>query len=193
MTTALSEKICSVPEFLKLDWTDADENEYELIEGQIVVKLQGSTSGKHADVVVRLSTALDTFGGVSAGEKRPGKVYAGASTTLGQPEGLNLPKPDVCFVIKGNGPETFDGPLPVAPDLVIEVNSPSDTDERRVAKLRAYQQAGVSLVWSVSLAEEFVIVYSKNKPFPQLFNIEDELDGDEVLPGFRLRVKALFK
>ncbi len=192
MTTETSEKLYTVEEFLNLEWPDDDENEYELIGGRIVANLQGSSSGFYGDVSGRICTEFNNFAGSTAGEKRTGTAFVGSSTTLGQPQGKNNPKPDVCFVLKGRAPENFSGPIPVAPDIVVEVNSPSDTDERRFEKLQAYQQAGVALIWSVHLLEKFVVVYSKNELYPRFFTLNDELDGSDVLPGFKLKVRALF-
>lgn len=194
MTVETTEKLYTVEEFLALELPE-DENEdnyeYQLIGGWIV--RQGTTSGKHGDIVTRVATALNLFGGVAAGEQRIGTVYSGSSTDLGNPKGQNYPKPDVCFVLKGNGPVDFEGAIPVAPDLVIEVNSPSDTDARRFEKLQAYQQSEVKLIWSIHMLERFVVVYTKGDSDPAFFSVKGELDGGAVLPGFKLAVKALFE
>ncbi len=189
MSVEISEKLYTVEQFLALDLSDKDE--YELIGGQLV--RQGVTSGKHADIATRVATALNVFGGAAAGEKRLGTVYTGGSTTLGQPEGKTFPKPDVCFVLKGHGPAEFEGPIPVAPDLVVEINSPSDTDERRFEKLQAYQQAGVKLIWSIHMLERFVVVYRAEESYPNFLTAQDQLDGGTVLPNFKLAVRTLFE
>lgn len=190
MSIQLEEKLYTVPEFLDMEWPDDDECDYELLGGRIVAK-SGTTSGKHGDVVIRIGTELNIFAGVKAGEKRIGKVYVETSTTLGQPEGSYCPKPDVCFVRKGNGPEEFDGAIPVAPDLVVEVWSPSDTDERRLEKIQMYQANGVKLIWSIHMLDKYIMVYRLNRP-RSFLDLEDELDGEEVVPGFKLKVNNLF-
>jgi len=189
----LATKLYTVAEFLNLEVADEDEEDYELIGGRIVAKSQGSTSATHGEIASLISYYLQAYAGVGAGEKRLGKVYDAVSTNLGQPTGLSMPKPDVCFVLKGRTPDKFAGPIPVAPDLVVEVNSPSDTEERRYEKLVAYQEAGVSLIWTIYVLEKYVMVYRKGEPYPQLFNLKDELDGGEVLPGFKLAVSKLFE
>lgn len=83
--------------------------------------------------------------------------------------------------------------LEVAPDLVVEVNSPSDTEERMEKKLKAYQEAGVKLIWSVHMLRKYVLVYYGAEPMPSLVTIDGELEGENVLPGFRLPVKNIFK
>ncbi len=88
--------------------------------------------------------------------------------------------------------EELDSPIPVAPDLVVEVHSPSDTEERRHEKLKAYQQAGVSIIWSIHMLDKFVLVYYKDQRHPQLRTLDDVLDAGTIIPGFTLPVKDLF-
>ncbi|NWJ95227.1 MAG: Uma2 family endonuclease [Chloroflexi bacterium] len=192
MTIVLSEKLLTIPEFLAMEWPDDEfDTDYELIGGRVVAR-QGITSKSHSLIVGRISTALNIFAGDFAGEKQTGLVFPGGSTNLGNPQGKHFPKPDCCFVLKERLPA--DSPeIAVAPDIVIEVNSPSDTDERRVEKLQMYQQAGVVLIWSIHMLEKYVMVYQLGKTYPTLLTLENELDGGEVLPGFKLKVSKLFE
>jgi Uma2 family endonuclease len=190
MSTEVGEKLYTIPEFLAIEWPEDDENEYELIEGRIVAKSSGSTSAKHGEIIFRLSRYLGNYL-----ETSPiGKGYAEASCTLDKPDGINYPKPDVSFVAKGRTPDDFDGPIPVAPDLVIEVWSPSDDTETIQTKIEAYQQAGVRLIWAVYMLHKYVVVYRLNDPDIKLYNsYNGVLDGGEVLPGFELPVSILFQ
>jgi Uma2 family endonuclease len=190
MSTEVGEKLYTIPEFLAIEWPEDDENEYELIKGRIVAKTSGSTSAKHGRIVGKLSQYLNNF----LDSSLLGKLYAEASCTLDKPDGINYPKPDVSFVAKGRTPEDFDGPIPVAPDLIIEVWSPSDDTETIQNKIEAYQQAGVRLIWGVYMVHKYVIVYKLNDPDIKLFNSYNGiLDGGEVLPGFELPVSKLFE
>lgn len=181
----------TVKEFLALEWPNDGENEYELIEGEIVAG-QGVTSGPHGDVVTRIATALNVFAGPAARANRRGRIFSGSSTNLGKPEGKNLPKPDVSFVLNDTYAAEFEGPIPVAPDIVVEVNSPSDTDERRFAKLKAYREAGVKLIWSIHMLEQYVVIYRAGKAIPEFVSLEGAIDGGEVLSNFSLPLKELF-
>jgi Uma2 family endonuclease len=102
MTTEILEKFYTIEEFLKLDLPE--DEDYELIRGRIVAR-QGTTSAKHGDITSRISTEISNFAGYSAGEKQTGLVFVGASTNLGNPQGKNFPKPDVCFVLKERLPD----------------------------------------------------------------------------------------
>ncbi len=186
MTTEVSEKLYTIPEFLALDLPS--DVEYELIGGKVVARPRGSTSGRHGRIVGRLSQWLNNYLDIGS----VGVVYTEASCTLGVSEGLNYPKPDVCFVATGRSPEDFDGPIPVAPDLVIEVWSPSDTDEGRLEKIKAYQAAGVRLIWSIHMLDKYIMVYRYDQP-RSFLDLKDDLDGEDVLPGFKLPVSKLFE
>src|SRR5690349_4966387 len=191
MRVETAEKLLIVEDFLKLEWPDDDEADYELIGGRVVPN-QGTTSGPHGDIAARIATFLNNFAGITVGEKQTGYAFVGSSTNLGNPQGKFFPKPDVCFVLKDRLPSEFDE-IPVAPDIVVEVNSPSDTDERRFEKLQAYQQAGVRLIWSINVLEKFVLVYRADEEYPKLLTAKDELDGGDVVPGFTLKVSTLFQ
>jgi Uma2 family endonuclease len=194
MTTEVSEKLYTIEEFLNLDLPD--DQAYELIGGRIVAK-PGTTSFKHGSIVVLIAHYLEGFAGVSS-DKPLGRVLSGTSTTLGQllNSSKTFPKPDVCFVLADRLPADLEqiDILEVAPDLVVEVNSPSDTEERKFEKLQAYQQAGVKLIWSVHMLGQYVLVFQAGKPNrPAVVTIDEDLDGGSVLPGFKLPVKNIFK
>lgn len=185
------ERTYTVEEFLKLQWPDDDNNEYELIRGKLVACESPGPSAEHGEIVTNLSSHLNTF--ATANEDKVGKVYGGSACTLGRPKGSNYVVPDVAFVAAGRTPPKFTGPVPVAPDLVVEVNSPSDTLERIHDKIEAYHEAGVRLVWSIYALDEYILVHRPGNPKLSFLSLEDELDGEDVLPGFKLKVKILFE
>lgn len=82
--------------------------------------------------------------------------------------------------------------LDLAPDLAVEVLSPSNTTKEMERKLRDYFEAGVSLVWYIDPPSRTVRVYRA----PEEVRVLDEsgtLDGFEILPGFSLSVARLFE
>ncbi len=187
MTVEAKEKLYTIEEFLNLDLPD--DADYELIQGRIVAKPKGSTSAEHGRIVGKLSQKLNNF--IDANPL--GTVYTEASCLLDLPEASSYMKPDVCFVTSGRTPPRFRGPLPVVPDLVIEVNSPSDSNELMQDKIEAYQKAGVRLIWSIYMVQKFVAVYRLNEqPGRTLLDLEDRLDGENLLPGFTLSVSEIF-
>jgi Uma2 family endonuclease len=80
---------------------------------------------------------------------------------------------------------------PVVPDLAVEVISPTDLAEELQDKLADYFQAGVRLVWVIYPRLRIVHVYESLTRIDCLLH-EHELNGGEVLPGFRLPLSKLF-
>ena len=82
--------------------------------------------------------------------------------------------------------------VPLAPDLAVEVLSPSETASDVEEKLADYRAAGTSLVWVVDPTRRLVAVYADDAPTRWLRE-GDALDGAGVVPGFTLPVEALFE
>ncbi|MDR3621820.1 MAG: Uma2 family endonuclease [Paludisphaera borealis] len=79
----------------------------------------------------------------------------------------------------------------VAPDLVVEILSKSNTRKEMERKLDEYFRAGVRLAWYVDPKARTVRVYTARHDFTTL-TIDDHLDGGDVLPGFRLAIAEWF-
>ena len=63
-----------------------------------------------------------------------------------------------------------------APDLVVEVLSPSNWSHDMVRKLKKYKKAGVREYWIVNLEEQYVLVYEFTKSdFPTEYDFDDEV------------------
>ena len=101
--------------------------------------------------------------------------------------------PDVAFVRWEHLPDRTrpKGFCPVPPDLAVEVVSPSDTPRDVAGKVELYRRAGVPLVWWIYPERRAVIVFRAGQQVAELGE-GDELDGGEVLPGFRLLVAEIF-
>jgi Uma2 family endonuclease len=101
--------------------------------------------------------------------------------------------PDLSFIRYGRleGGQVPEGHITVPPDLAVEVVSPSDRFAEVRAKVREYLAAGVPMVWVVDPAMRAVEVWREHGP-PALLREEDELSGEDVLPGFSCRVGELF-
>ena len=78
------------------------------------------------------------------------------------------------------------GLLPLAPDFVIEVRSPSDTRPELEARVPEWIDAGVRLAWLLDPDDGLAIVFRPGEP-PREAPLSAELEGDPLLPGFRFR------
>jgi Uma2 family endonuclease len=80
----------------------------------------------------------------------------------------------------------------VVPDLAIEVISPTNTAADVLVKVRDYFRAGVRRVWVIYPVEGEVYAY-ESPTVIRVLQRGDELDGEDVLPGFRLPLATLFE
>ena len=86
-------------------------------------------------------------------------------------------------------PEKF---LYGAPDLAVEVLSPGDPRDMIERKLEKYFQHGTRLAWVADPKRQTVIVHSLDA-VTKLTAPANTLTGGEVLPGFKCRLRDVFK
>lgn len=98
--------------------------------------------------------------------------------------------PDVWFIRSERIPEFSEGFWEIAPDVVVEIISPSDTADVIKEKLQDYFRAGTKLVWL--LYPKFKQVEGRTPDGKmRIFEAEDKLES-ELLPGFNPKVAELF-
>jgi Uma2 family endonuclease len=81
--------------------------------------------------------------------------------------------------------------MDLAPDLVVEVLSPTDRARGVREKVADWLRAGTRLVWVIDPANRSVTVYRSREDFQELSE-GDTLDGGEVIPGFSCLTRDLF-
>lgn len=159
----------------------------ELVEGEL--KPMSPPCCRHAEMVALLAQILGPYvrrhklGTVLAGD--PGFIVArDPDTVLG---------PDVGFISAERlaAEPLGDGFREGAPDLAIEVISPSQAPREVHEKALAWLDAGAALVWVVNPAARTVTVY-RSRTDAATLSAADELDGAPLLPGFRCPVAHLF-
>jgi len=101
--------------------------------------------------------------------------------------------PDVAFIARENLPEhdPAEAFWPGAPDLAVEVLSPDDRLGEVTQKTQAWLTAGVKLLWIVNPKLRTVTVY-RSEPDVTVKVDGEELDGGEVVRGFRCTVADIF-
>lgn len=100
---------------------------------------------------------------------------------------------DLCFISFARLPEGTEshGPLTVAPELVIEVKSPSNTWSELFHKVGEYLDAGVTVVLILDAATKSATLYRRDT-LQQTFYAEDELTIPDLLPEFSVSVAKFF-
>ena len=81
----------------------------------------------------------------------------------------------------------------VAPDLVYEIASGDQTREEMADKAKLWTSRGVRLCWIQWPAHQTIDVWHPGDQTPRTLGLKDELDGEDVLPGFRCPVAAAFE
>ncbi len=101
--------------------------------------------------------------------------------------------PDLAFVRWENLPDEAEWPAigNLAPDLAVEVISPSNTRKEMARKRREYFRAGTTLVWEVFPRRRKIEVYTSTEE-RRVLGIGDVLEGGELLPEFRLPLHIVF-
>jgi Uma2 family endonuclease len=121
-----------------------------------------------------------------------GEVFS-SSTGFKLPNGA-VRSPDVAFVAKGRLPENWDegedGFINLAPDFVIEIRSKTDSLETLQEKMQEYMENGVKLGWLIDRKNQQAWVYHADKSVTQ-YPATAILDGENVVPGFTLRLARL--
>ena len=79
-----------------------------------------------------------------------------------------------------------------APDLAVEILSPSDSIRQLIRKVRQYVAAGCHTVWVFHPERREVDVYEKSGA-DRTLRAEDRLEAPELLPGFSILVGDLFE
>jgi Uma2 family endonuclease len=159
---------------------------HELVRGEL---RRVTGAGKwHGAVAMRLGIRLGAF--VDAG--RLGMTFAAETGFLLERNPDTVLCPDASFVRRARlGDITGNGHFPGAPDLAVEVVSPSDTFTEVQEKAFAWLLLGARLVWVVDPIAHTVTVYRAREDVSVLGE-GDELTGDDVVPGFAVPVRELF-
>ncbi len=157
---------------------------YEFINGKLEKKKM--PTAKHSGIATRLSAEIYIY----LKTNKIGRVYG--DNTLFQ-IGENRRIPDVAFVSAKKIPPTGE-PLEIwnfAPDLAIEVISPSETHNKVERKIRDYFDAGVIQVWKIVPEFKTLTIYFSPTE-TKILTENDELTCEEILPNFRLNLSEIF-
>ena len=185
MTLPMADRLLTVED---LDAMPEDGLKYELQAGLLVSEpLPG---GRHGRVAANVAGLLREH----VRRQALGVVYVNDTGFVLARRPDTVRGPDVAFVSRERFAATGDpvGAVPGAPDLAVEVLSPSNTPASVHAKVADYLAAGTRLVWIVDPGREMVTVY-RSLLSPRVLSHDQELDGEDVVPEFRVAVAELFE
>jgi Uma2 family endonuclease len=159
----------------------------ELVKGEL--RTMAPAGFDHGAIIINLARLLANHIkanrlGVVLGAETGFKLKSNPDTVRGA---------DIAFVAASRIPASGRpvGFWPGAPDLAVEVLSPSDTVEEAEEKVNDYLDAGCRMVWVVSPRLRTVTTYRPGQA-PAIVGEKQELDGQDVVPGFGCKVAEIF-
>jgi Uma2 family endonuclease len=187
--TLLAEQVYTAADLWSLSHSpEYDNRVLELSAGSLIVmSLVGWKHGVLASSLTRLISAYvkhHQLGQTTA---------AGTGFILHQsPDGDTVRAPDVGFIAQARFDtlQSETGFVPFAPDLAVEVISPSENSASVHQKVTEYLKYGTHMVWLVYPDPHIIAVYTPGT-FHSL-TVDDQLTGGEVLPGFSVLIREIF-
>ena len=160
---------------------------YELLKGELI--RMPPPGGEHGEVTMELASPLH----LHVKQNSLGKVYAAETGFKLESDPDTVRAPDIAFVRREVFEKTgrLEGYRQGAPDLVVEVLSPSDSMKKVEAKVAQWLEAGARMVWVVSPKLRTITVYRSLTDIVVLTE-KDTLDGGDVVPGFQIRLAEIF-
>jgi Uma2 family endonuclease len=183
---AAPERLLTAEEFYDL-YAGSDER-VELVNGRVTA--MSPVNVEHGDYDTELIYHLKGF----VRSHRLGRVVAEVGFVLREDPDFTR-APDIAFVsaeTQRRCPRPRRGYWRTAPDLAVEILSPDDTAEEVETKVHEYLNAGTRLVWVFYPRSRSVRVFRPDGSAQRLAG-NDILDGEDVLPGFRLRLSVVWE
>jgi Uma2 family endonuclease len=160
---------------------------YELVHGELRKMTPAGFS--HGKVVANLTGSLIAWTkahdlGVVLGAETGFKIASNPDTVLA---------PDIAFIRRDRVLELGETEKfwPGAPDLVVEVLSPGDTAYEVEEKVTTWLESGAAVVWVLNPKRRTVHVYRLKSPV-QILTEPESLEGEDVLPKFRIQLSEIF-
>jgi Uma2 family endonuclease len=160
---------------------------HELVRGEL--RTMAPAGGEHGAIGLNLAGPLHAH--VKANQL--GVVLAAETGFQITSDPDTVRAPDIAFVGRDRIPATGipKSYWPGAPDLAVEVVSPSDTVYEVDDKVLDWLEAGTRLIWVVNPKQRTVTVY-RSLTDVTILREADHLDGEGVVPGFRIPVREIF-
>ena len=178
-----STALMTAEEFMNLPDNDL---RHELINGELITMPPPGLP--HGRMTLRLAASLMQF----VLDHELGEVYdySGFHLTVNPDTVLG---PDIAFISKQRLEEVgqVEGYLLGPPDLAVEVLSPGDRPGKVNKKIALYSSSRTKQVWIVNQKHKTVTVY-RSETDKTTFSESDNLEAQDLLPGFRLSLDWIF-
>lgn len=172
--------VITLAEFLQLPETKPAS---EFVCGEVIQK--PVPTQKHAFIQTYLAVMLFQF----LSQTKLGRAGTEWRCIFGPPGRGRAWVPDIMYVAREQ--LTTEPYHRAAPDLAIEIVSPGQSAARFADKIQFYLLYGVRLVWVIDPEALEVVVFAPGRE-ARTIAAGDALDGEDVLPGFRVGLDELF-
>ncbi len=171
------------------DWQKLPEDSgaYELIEGELV--MSPSPQVMHQKVVKSIFRKLDEY---VERENLGIVLFAPLDVVLSD---LNICQPDIIFISRENKEIITEKNIQGAPDLIIEILSPSTTYRDLFDKKELYAKFGVNEYWIADPKRRWIETYSlQDNTYKQIQRSEKSGKiTSAVVKGFEIKLEAVFE
>ena len=163
-----------------------DSLRHELIKGELLT--MSPPGEEHGIVIMRLAAPLATY----VDSQNLGVVY-GADTGFKLEDNPDtVLAPDIAFIRSARMGEPVKAYRSGPPDLVVEVLSPRDTMSQAQKKAAQWLSFGALLVWLVNPRTRTIEV-RRHGGQAIILSVQDELSGEDIIPGFVIPVARIFR
>lgn len=169
-------------EYLKLD----DDKRYEILEGELIMVPSPMT--QHQRISRKLEKVLiDYVEQHSLGEV----FYAPLDVVLAEDI---VVQPDILYISTERKEIITEKNISGAPDLVVEILSPTSGYYDLIRKKKIYEKYGVKEYWIVDPDTRLVEIYENQEgKFVNIYSLNDEGEvSSRVIPGFKINIKTIF-
>lgn len=181
---AVNQRLMTADELIRLP---RDHARHELVRGEL--RTMPPAGWGHGDE----TSVLDGSLGMYVRANRLGRVLTGEPGFLLTTNPDTVRAPDVAFIRRERIPSGLSrrGYFPGPPDLAVEVISPNDLYTEVDEKVAEWLEHGTRLVFVVNPRRRTVAVHRPGQRV-QILGIDDALDGEDVVPGWKLPLRELF-
>lgn len=156
-------------------------------KGELIVNppTGGESDSRNASIIARLVLWAESYGG----------MYYGATAGFVLPNGA-IKSPDAAWIEQSRyealNPQQREGFVPLCPDFVVELRSPSDSLSMLQDKMQEYRENGARLGWLIDPQNQRVEVYRQGRGV-EFLEQPQTLSGEDVLPGFILPLTRIWR
>jgi Uma2 family endonuclease len=189
MSVAAAPTVTTTEELLGLSENGMDR---WLIRGQLREKPMTVRNRWHSRIMTRVAKFLDNW--LDQQPQPRGSVLCGEAGVRLRRDPETIVGIDVVYVsaeVAERQPDDttlIDG----VPILVVEILSPNDTEDESNEKIDEYLGVGVTLVWLIDPHHRTIEIFRPGAE-PEMVNVNQELSGEPILPGFRVPAVELFR